>query len=197
MCIRDRYTGLSQKYIDQTDLRIDEMFFMKELLRERGLSVGRLDSRYLGKDANNVEVRFEADPSGYAIDGAYTAAIHTYLSEELNVQRDERYHILSGEVFSNWDWLYGNSARSQGFLNTSQFLAKAQRQNPSFRIFVANGYYDLATPFFATEYSFNRSGFDQQRIIMKYYEAGHMMYIHHPSLKKLADDMREFLSEYH
>ncbi|MFT6268179.1 MAG: carboxypeptidase C (cathepsin A), partial [Alphaproteobacteria bacterium] len=63
-----------------------------------------------------------------------------------------------------------------------------------FRIFVANGYYDLATPFFATEYSLSRKGFDPQRITMKYYESGHMMYIHHPSLEKLAEDMRAFLS---
>lgn len=188
------YTGLRKQYIAQTNLRIDEMLFMKELLRDRGLSVGRLDSRYLGVDASNVEARFDADPSGYAIDGAYTAAMQNYLAKDLKVLRNQRYNILSGEVFSNWDWLYGDSARSQGFLNTGQFLSTAQRQNPSFRIFIANGYYDLATPFFATEYSFSREGFDQQRIIMKYYEAGHMMYIHHPSLAQLAQDMREFMS---
>jgi carboxypeptidase C (cathepsin A) len=188
------YTGLSKQYLEQTNLRIDEMLFMKELLRDRGVSVGRLDSRYLGIDANNVEARFDADPSGYAIDGAYTAAMQTYLANDLNIIRPQRYNILSGEVFSNWDWLYGGSARSQGFLNTGRFLSKAQRQNPSFRMFVANGYYDLATPFFATEYSLSRNGFDSKRITMKYYESGHMMYIHHPSLKKLAEDMRTFLS---
>jgi|AntRauMFilla1563_2_1112583.scaffolds.fasta_scaffold02489_2 carboxypeptidase C (cathepsin A) len=190
------YTGLSKKYLEQTNLRIDEMLFMKELLRDRGLSVGRLDSRYLGVDASNVGARFDTDPSSYAIDGAYTAAMQTYLASDLNILRQQRYNILSGEVFSNWDWLYEGSARSQGYLNTGHFLSRAQRQNPSFRIFIANGYYDLATPFFATEYSFSRSGFDTQRITMKYYESGHMMYIHHPSLKKLADDMRAFLSIY-
>ncbi|WP_395338640.1 S10 family peptidase [Ningiella sp. W23] len=197
--IRDtlsRYTGLSSTYIEQSKYRINEFFFMKELLRDRGLSVGRLDSRYLGEDASNVEARFEADPSGYAIDGAYTAAIHSYLASDLGVLRHTPYHILSGEVFSNWNWLYGSSARSQGFLNTSQFLAKAQRQNPSFRIFVANGYYDLATPFFATEYSMNHAGIDKSRLEMHYYPAGHMMYIHHPSLENLANDMRAFLSQY-
>lgn len=192
-----KFTGLKKSYIRQTNLRIDEMLFMKELLRDAGKSVGRLDSRYLGVDASNVEARFDADPSGYAIDGAYTAGIQTYLARDLNVQREQRYHILSGKVFSNWDWLYGNSARSQGFLNTSQYLSKAQRENPSFRIFIANGYYDLATPFFATEYSFNQTGFDKNRIVMKYYEAGHMMYIHHPSLVQLTADMREFLQQYH
>jgi len=190
-----KYTGLSKTYLKHTNLRIDEMLFMKELLRERGQSVGRLDSRYLGVDASNVEARFDTDPSGYAIDGAYTAAIQDYMAKDLNVVRDSRYNILSGEVFNNWDWLYGGSARSQGFLNTSQFLSRAQRENPSFKIFIANGYYDLATPFFATEYSFNQNGFDAQRITMKYYEAGHMMYIHHPSLNRLAQDMRDFLNK--
>lgn len=189
------YTGLSKTYIKQTNLRIDEMLFMKELLRERGQSVGRLDSRYLGVDASNVEARFDTDPSGYAIDGAYTAAFQTYMAQDLGILRDTRYNILSGEVFGNWDWLYNRSARSQGFLNTSQFLSRAQRENPSFNIFIANGYYDLATPFFATEYSFNQHGFDAQRITMKYYEAGHMMYIHHPSLEQLAQDMRDFLNK--
>jgi carboxypeptidase C (cathepsin A) len=187
------FTGLSKQYIAQSNYRINEFFFMKELLRERGQSVGRLDSRYLGEDANNVEVRFEADPSGYAIDGAYTAAIHSYLASDLDVLREPPYHILSGDVFSNWNWLYDSSPRSQGFLNTSQYLAKAQRQNPSFRIFVANGYYDLATPFFATEYSMNHAGIDKERLSMHYYRAGHMMYIHHPSLEALANDMRQFL----
>lgn len=190
----NQYTGLSKSYLSHTNLRIDEMLFMKELLRDRGQSVGRLDSRYIGIDASNVEARFDTDPSGYAIDGAYTAAIQTYMARDLKVLREQRYNILSAEVFSNWDWLYGSSARSQGFLNTSQHLSKAQRENPSFKIFIANGYYDLATPFFATEYSFNRHGFDAQRITMKYYPAGHMMYIHHPSMEQLAKDMRNFLS---
>nr|WP_241664463.1 peptidase S10 [Ningiella ruwaisensis] len=190
-----QYTGLSKNYIQSSNYRIDEMLFMKELLRDRGLSVGRLDSRYLGEDASNVEARFETDPSGYAIDGAYTAAIHSYLASDLGVLRETPYHILSGEVFGNWNWLYESSPRSQGFLNTSQHLARAQRQNPAFRIFVANGYYDLATPFFATEYSMNHAGIDKNRLTMQYYPAGHMMYIHHPSLKALANDMRSFLNE--
>ena len=187
------YTGLSRTFIKNSNYRINEFHFMKELLRDRAQVVGRLDSRYLGKERNNVEVRFEADPSGYAIDGAYTAAMQTYLARNLDVKRDEKYNILSGEVFVNWNWLYGNSARSQGFINVTPFLATAQNQNKDFRIFVANGYYDLATPFFATEHSMNHHGIDLDRVTMKYYEAGHMMYIHHPSLEQLAKDMREFI----
>ncbi|RPJ66835.1 peptidase S10 [Alteromonas sediminis] len=188
-----QFTGLRQQYIQQTDLRINEHFFMKELLRDRGEVVGRLDSRYVGEDESQVRERPETDPSSYAIDGAYTAAIQSYMAKDLNVIRDNRYQVLSGEVFRNWNWLYGASPRAQGFVSMSPILSKAMRQNKDFRIFIANGYYDLATPFFATEYSMNHFGYDQERIKMAYYEAGHMMYIHHPSLESLAQDMRAFL----
>ncbi|WP_412971463.1 S10 family peptidase [Glaciecola sp. MF2-115] len=189
------YTGLSKTYIKNTNMRINEFYFMKELLRHRGQVVGRLDSRYLGTETNNIEPRFEDDPAGYAIDGAYTAAIQQYLAKDLKVKRLERYNILSGEVYSNWNWLYGGTARQQGFLNVTPYLAKAQHQNRDFRIFVANGYYDLATPFFATEHSMNHHGIIKEKLTMKYYESGHMMYIHHPSLKQLANDMREFVKQ--
>ena len=187
------FTGLRKQYIQQTDLRINEFHFMKELLRDRGQVVGRLDSRYLGEDGSIVTDRFEADPSAYAIDGAYTVAIQTYLASELDTLRTQKYQVLSGDVFRNWNWLYGGSPRSQGFLATSPNLAKAMRQNKDFRIFIANGYYDLATPFFATEYSMNHHGIDKERLTMTYYPAGHMMYIHTPSMDQLLEDMRAFL----
>jgi carboxypeptidase C (cathepsin A) len=190
------FTGLSEKFIRLSNLRINEFQFMKELLRDKGIRVGRLDSRYSGANTDNISYQFEADPSAYAIDGAYTAAINDYFRRELGVNRNARYHILSGEVFSNWNWLYERNARSQGFLNVTPFLATAQKQNKDFRIFVANGYYDLATPFFATEQSMHHHGIDLNRVDMQYYEAGHMMYIHHPSLKALADDMRAFLASH-
>ncbi|AWL13298.1 hypothetical protein HMF8227_02849 [Saliniradius amylolyticus] len=188
-----QYTGLDKQYIEQADLRINEFYFMKELLRDQGKVVGRLDSRYLGEDADKVSTRFEADPSSYAIDGAYTAAINQYMGTTLNVEREQEYQILSGEVFSNWNWLYGNSPRAQGFINVAPFIATGMRQNKDFRVFVANGYYDLATPFFATEHSMNHYGIDLDRVTMKYYEAGHMMYIHQPSLEALVKDIRAFI----
>ncbi len=189
------FTGLRKQYIQQTDLRINEFHFMKELLRDRGQVVGRLDSRYLGEDASVVTDRFEADPSAYAIDGAYTVAIQSYLASDLNSLRPQKYQVLSGEVFSNWNWLYEGSPRSQGFLATTPNLAKAMRQNKDFRIFVANGYYDLATPFFATEYSMNHHGIDKERLTMTYYPAGHMMYVHEPSMNQLLKDMRTFIEQ--
>ncbi|GAC16363.1 S10 family peptidase [Aliiglaciecola lipolytica] len=187
------FTGLKKQYIQQSDMRISEFPFMKELLRDQGKVVGRLDSRYLGEDANVVTDQFEADPASYAIDGAYTAAIQHYFANDIDVKRTEPYHILSGEVFGNWNWLYGSSARSQGFINVTPFISKGMRQNKDFRVFVANGYYDLATPFFATEHSMNHHGIDLNRVTMKYYEAGHMMYVHEPSLKALVEDIRTFI----
>ncbi len=188
------YTGLDKSYIKQSDMRINEFFFMKELLRDRGDVVGRLDSRYLGEDAVKVSSSFEADPSSYAIDGAYTAALQHYMVSELDVTREEKYNVLSGEVFGNWNWQMGSSPRSQGFLAMTPTLSRAMRQNKDFRIFIANGYYDLATPFFATEYSMNHHGIDKRRVTMEYYDAGHMMYIHQPSLEKLTDDLRQFVT---
>ncbi|WP_414828997.1 S10 family peptidase [Alteromonas sp. H39] len=188
-----QFTGLSKTYLKQADMRINEFLFMKKLLRDRGQVVGRLDSRYLGEDAVKVTSRFEADPSSYAIDGAYTAALQHYMATELDTLREEKYNVLSGEVFSNWNWLVGNSPRSQGFLAMTPNLSRAMRQNKDFRIFIANGYYDMATPFFATEYSMQHHGIDTDRVSMHYYEAGHMMYIHEPSLNKLVKDIRDFM----
>ncbi|MCP3428388.1 S10 family peptidase [Opacimonas viscosa] len=189
-----RFTGLSERFLQQSDLRINEYQFMKEVLRDRDLRVGRLDSRYLGEDADKVGYSFAADPSGYAIDGAYTALINQYMRDDLAVNRDERYHILNGKVFGAWNWLYERNARSQGYMNVTPFIAQGMRENKDFRVFVGNGYYDLATPFFATEHSMSHHGIDTNRVTMKYYEAGHMMYIHEPSLIALSDDIRAFLN---
>ena len=188
-----QFTGLKQQYIQQANLRVDDFLFMKELLRDQGKVVGRLDSRYLGEDESIIRDRSEADPSSYAIDGAYTALVNQYFRNQLGIQREERYQILSAEVFRNWNWLYASSPRSQGFINVTPFVAKAMRQNKDFRVFVGNGYYDLATPFFATEHSMHHHGIDNSRVTMKYYEAGHMMYIHQPSFEALARDVRAFL----
>lgn len=186
------FTGLELEYLKHTRLRIDEFRFMKELLRNQGVAVGRLDSRYLGDEADDAGEQYEADPSGYAIDGAYTALVNDYFTKQLNVNREQKYHILSSEVFRNWNWSLGGNPRQEGFINVMPYIAKGMRQNKDLSIFVANGYYDLATPFFATELSFNHYDIDKSRVDMQYYQAGHMMYVHHDSLIKLANDLRAF-----
>lgn len=188
------FTGLSRDYIRQADLRIIPHRFFRELLRDEGYVTGRLDTRYLGTESDDTGERFLADPSGYGIDGPYTAAINHHFRNNLDVQRDDEYHILSGNVFANWDWSMA-PGQQQGFHNMAPNFAITQQRNDDFEIFIANGYYDAATPFFATEHSFANYGMDMDRVTMAYYESGHMMYIHHPSLAQVAADLREFYQE--
>jgi carboxypeptidase C (cathepsin A) len=184
------YTGLSKNYLKNARMRVSEFRFMKELLRDEGKSVGRLDSRFTGLEADDAGETFEADPSGYGISSAYTAAINQYMRKDLKVRKDYRYEVLSGKPGRKWNWKLG---RRGGYTTVGPFIAKGMRQNKDLRVYVANGYYDMATPFFATEHTLSRYGIDPTRVTMTYYESGHMMYIHHPSLNKLAKTVRQFI----
>jgi carboxypeptidase C (cathepsin A) len=188
-----RLTGLSSEYIERTDLRIFDNRFYKELLREQGKTVGRLDSRFTGYDRDNAGENIEEDPSYLAIIGPYSGALNDYIRGELNYENDLPYEILSLKVNTNWNF----DAENQ-FTNVQDTLRKAITSNPTLRVFVANGYYDAATPFFATEYTFNHLGLPpplRKNVSMAYYEAGHMMYVHLPSLAMLKKDMARFVEE--
>jgi carboxypeptidase C (cathepsin A) len=187
------YTGLSQDYILGTDLRIEIFRFTKELLRREGRTVGRLDSRFKGYDRDSVGENPEYDPSLTNIIGPYTATFNDYVRSELEFESDLPYEILSPRV-SPWSY----SEYENKYVNVAETLRKAIITNPYMQIFVANGYYDLATPYFATEYTFNHMGLPEElraNIRMRYYEAGHMMYIHTPSLADLKADLAEFIRE--
>lgn len=189
-----KYTGLDVDFILQANLRPDIFRFTKELLRDQRRTVGRLDSRYTGMDADAAGERFEHDPSYTAILGPYTAAMNAYVREELEFEEDREYQILSGDVFRNWDWETGRA----GYANVAEDLRRAMSTNTHLEVLVANGYYDLATPFYATEYTMNHLGIEpevQDNITLTYYPAGHMMYIHPESLVKLNDDIREFVRQ--
>ncbi|MCS7024875.1 MAG: peptidase S10 [Bryobacteraceae bacterium] len=186
-----RLTGLSVRYVEDSDLRIEIMRFTKELLRDRRLVAGRLDSRLTGWDGNNVAERQEFDPSLAAIRPPYTATLNDYVRQRLGYETDLNYFILGGGIAS-WDW---GSAES-GFADVSEQLRVALSRNPHMKVFVASGYYDLATPFFAAEYSLRHLGVDasaKKNFTLSEYEAGHMMYIHEPSLEKLRRDAGTFL----
>lgn len=186
-----RYTGLSLDYILRTDLRINIFRFAKELLRDQGRTVGRLDSRFKGIDRDSAGEFFEFDPSMAAIMGPFTAVFNQYVREELKFESDLPYEILTDKV-SPWSY----AQHENMYVNVAETLRKAISTNPDLRVFVANGYYDLATPYSATEYTFNHLGLDeslQENISMGYYEAGHMMYIHPSSLEQLTRDLREFI----
>ncbi|WP_210413952.1 S10 family peptidase [Luteithermobacter gelatinilyticus] len=188
------YTGLDRDYLEKTRLRVNEFRFMRELLREEGKVVGRLDSRYTGEEQDDAGETFTADPSGYGISAAYTAAINDYLSRGLKVDRDDTYEVLSHKPGKEWNWKTDESWTG-GYPTLGPVIARGLRQNKDFRVYVANGYYDLATPFFATEETFSQYGMDISRVTMTYYEAGHMMYTHEPSLEKLASTVRRFILE--
>ncbi len=187
------YTGLTTEYIEKTDLRIRINRFCKELLREEGRTVGRFDSRFTGIDRDSAGENYEYDPSSAVIQGAYTATLNDYVRGDLEFESDLPYEILSGRVHP---WDYGSHQNE--YVNVADTLRKAMTTNPSLKVYVANGYFDLATPFLATEYTFTHLGLDkslQNNITMSYYKAGHMMYIDMDELKKMKEDMDTYLDD--
>lgn len=189
-----RYTGISQEFIQRSDLRILDRHYFKELLRERGKTVGRLDSRYTGIDRIGVTESPEFDPLFAQVNGPYTAAFNDYIRSELKFETDLPYEILSEKVWMQWSYSYFQNQ----YVNVAETLRGAMHFNKYLKVFVANGYFDLGTPYFATEYTFDHLGLDaslRKNISMAYYDAGHMMYVHMPSLKALKKDMSKFIKD--
>ena len=186
-----RYTGLDPTYIDRSDLRVDIQHFCKELLRSDRRTVGRLDSRFTGVDDRVVGETPEYDPSMAAIRPPYTAMMNQYVRSELNYKSDLTYYILGGGI-GPWDW----GSAGGGFPDVSASLRAAFSRNPDMRLFVASGYYDLATPYFATDYTLAHLRLEpaeRARVTTRQYEAGHMMYIHEGELARLKQDVAEFI----
>ncbi|MBE0671100.1 MAG: peptidase S10 [Anaerolineales bacterium] len=189
-----RYTGISQEFIQRSDLRILDRHYFKELLRERGKTVGRLDSRYTGIDRIGVTEYPEFDPLFAQVNGPYTAAFNDYIRTELKFETDLPYEILSEKVWMQWSYSYFQNQ----YVNVAETLRGAMHFNKYLKVFVANGYFDLGTPYFATEYTFDHLGLDaslRKNVSMAYYDAGHMMYVHMPSLKALKKDMSKFIKD--
>ena len=186
-----QFTGLSEAFLDRADLRVTPDRFYKELLRDRGLTVGRLDSRYTGRDYDSAGESPDNDPSFYGIDAGYTAAINSWARGGLGFVTDREYQSIAG-LGRDWDWRIGGRD-ANAYLNVTPWLGKALRENSGMRIFVAQGYYDFATPFFAAEYALSRTGIPQDRIEYQYYDAGHMMYVRDEDRAKLSRDVRRFI----
>ena len=188
-----KFTGLSKIYIEQSNLRVDEPHFTRELLRDERKSAGRIDSRFSGVESDGVAETSTYDPFVSAIVPPYTAAVNSYIRGELGYKSDEEYYVLGGGFHHNeWDW--GNAR--EGFPNVTGSLRTAFAQNPYMKLFVANGYFDLATPYFATEYTFAHMGLqpdEKKRISAGYYEAGHMMYVRQSDMQKLHSDVANFI----
>jgi len=187
-----RFTGLRPEFIDNSNLRIDIHTFCKELLRDKKRTVGRIDSRFVGIDGNHILHNNEHDPSISALMPPYVGTFNQYVRAELGYKSDLEYQVFN-QVFSSWNW----GSAGLGMPDTSEALRKALSKNPHMRLYIASGFYDLATPYFATEYTLGHMGLDSSlrgNIQTGEYEAGHMMYIHEPSLEKLKNDVAAFIS---
>ena len=187
-----RYTGLSQEFLEDIHYRIHISRFVKELRRDEGITVGRLDGRMIGRDYDDAGEFYDFDPSlDGTISGPYTTALNAYLHDELKYENDLPYEILTSRVHP---WDYSNVQNE--FLNVAETLRGAMTKNPFLKVHVFNGYYDLATPYFATEYTFSHmylSDSIKNNVSMSYYDAGHMMYIHQPSLEKMKQNVDAFI----
>jgi carboxypeptidase C (cathepsin A) len=186
-----RYTGLSADYIERTNLRINIHRFCKELLRDERRTVGRIDSRFKGIDRDAAGELYDYDPSMTNIIGPYTATFNDYVRGDLKFETDLPYEIMTPRVHP---WSFDEHENQ--YVNVAETLRKAMTTNPHLKVTVANGYYDLATPYLATRYTFDHLGIDptlEKNLSMTYYEAGHMMYIHLPSLAQLKNDLANFV----
>jgi carboxypeptidase C (cathepsin A) len=185
-----RLTGLSQEYVNLSNLRVEIQHFIKELLRDKRETVGRLDSRLKGYDALGTSEREDFDPAIATIRPPFTSTFAQYVRTDLGYRTDQPYFIL-GEGVKGWDW--GNAQNS--FADTSEPLRSASAKNPYMKLFVGYGYFDLATPYLATRYTLSHAGFPpgtRKNVTEKYYEAGHMFYIELKSLHQLKNDITEF-----
>src|SRR4029077_2483857 len=186
-----RLTGLSADYIERTNMRVEIERFTKELLRSERRTVGRIDGRFTGIDKDAAGETPEYDPSIAAIIGPYTATLNDYVRGDLKFDSDLPYEVLTGSV-NPWSFRpYENR-----YVDVGETLRSAMTQNPFLHVFVAKGYYDLATPFFAADYTFDHLGLDPSlrgHLSGAYYESGHMMYVHPPSLAKLKADITQFI----
>jgi carboxypeptidase C (cathepsin A) len=184
------FTGLSEKYIDYSDLRIPIGRFTEELLREDRKVIGRFDSRYTGFTRDRLADSMEYDPSAAGVFAAFTGTFNQYIRSELKYESDLPYEILTGNV-QPWNW-----GRQNAYLNVAETLAETITQNPFLKVHVSSGYFDLATPWMATEYTFNHLGIApalRKNITLDNYTAGHMMYLNQDDLKKLKVDLARFI----
>src|SRR6267378_4595527 len=188
-----RYIGLSTQFVDNANLRVSLGLFRKELLRSERRSIGRLDARFKGFDSSYATDSPDFDPSEAAIRPPYTSTFNHYVRTELGYKSDLEYYILGGGFTSPWNWNTNN-----GYVDTSVALRNALAKNPYLKIFVAMGYYDMATPYFAVQHTLHHISLDP--LLLKnfstgYYEAGHMMYIDEKSLALLRADVGRFIEE--
>ena len=194
------YTGLSEEYLRLANLRVTETEFAQQLERQKGLTIGRLDSRFAGPTMDPLAKETEDDPQSNAISGAYTAAFLDWLHDGLKFGEGRTYTVIC-DAFLSWDFKHkvpGLPFPSPTLTDTGIDLGRAMLFNTNLRVLALNGLYDLATPFYATEYQVahvSPRADVQSRIEMRYYPAGHMMYVAEPSLKAMKADIADLIAK--
>ena len=189
-----RYTGLSEQYIRSSNLRIPYWRYTTELMRNTGQTLGRYDARYTSYALDRIADRPEFDATDSAIDAAFVGAGNYYVRQMLHYNPPIEYTPLSRTIFPQWDWKHNGNLPT----NTAQDLAHAMTFNPGLHVFSANGYYDFATPFFATVYTLNHLNVAPQiqgNITYGYYESGHMVYLHPAALSQFHDDLERWYGQ--
>ena len=196
-----QYTGISKEYWERANLRVGHQQFTKELMRTRNLTTGRIDSRFKGFSIGGNGDTMSYDPMTTAIGPPYLAAFMDYYSNDLKVPPTQTYQV-SGDVFEKWDWSHAQPGTPFKLPspNTVPDLSVAMIQNPHMKVLFLQGYFDLATPYYTTKYLINHLQIPDEiskNISSEYYEAGHMMYVHKPSLIKFKKDLDAFIKMSH
>ncbi|HZS97723.1 MAG TPA: peptidase S10 [Terriglobales bacterium] len=191
-----RYTGLDKKLIDNANLRINVEQFTHNLLLDQKLRVGRLDGRFTGVDPEGLLDQRFYDPTSAAILPPYTAVFNNYVRTELGYKVDLPYKVFAWDepAFQKWDW----GEADKGFPNTAPGLRAALVENPYLKVLVMEGHYDLATPYFAANYSIDHLNLGpdyRKNVSFTTYEAGHMVYIDNASHAKMKKDLVEFMGK--
>ena len=187
-----RYTGLSEAFIERCNLRITDNRFYKELLRDQGKTVGRLDTRYTGIDRDSAGEKPDFDQSWSVVVGSYVSLLNDYIRRELKYSNDLPYYYMA----QVWPWKL--KPNGSGYLNTAELLRQAMHFNPRLKVLIASGYYDFATPYFDADYTVAHMGLAPEllkNITMAYYESGHMMYVRKSAHAKFRKDMEIFIRE--
>ncbi len=194
------FTGLNVAYVKEARLRISAIRFRKELLREDERTLGRYDARFMGWDPDAAGETPGSDPSDTGISGVYVGAFHDYSQRELKYTSQETYYLSGPGLNQAWDFKHrppggGGPRGEQTAPDVAIDLADTIRKNPRLRVFSANGYFDLATPFFATEYDLSHMSLPAKlvgNVEYGYYPAGHMVYLNVDALKEMKADMVKF-----
>ena len=192
------YTGLSEDYLDKANLRVGTGKYTQEILRQKGVTVGRLDARFLGPTLDILAKEAGYDPQAAAITAAYTAAFLAYYNDELKFGQGKTYQGTNYEVGAAWDFKHKipGDEFGQPIIDAVPDLARAMTLNPNLHVLVQNGDYDLATPTFATEVQLDALHVTpnlRKNVTLKTYPAGHMMYVNDSSLKAFKADIADFI----